>query len=144
MGTSLCCRLSQSKLKSSSTFTWRMSFHQGHRVSKLGKHTLIAYTFSSTLFVSSFLFVDFGFPVSISLCFSVSSYFPQSISLRLSLSLSLSVPVSVSLSHTHRTNNSFTCTHPLPSIVTFSVKKKQLKIQETYQTHNFCIHHYPL
>ena len=142
METSLCYRLSQSELKSSSTFTWRMSFHQGHRVSKLEKDiNLIHFLFYTFCF--SISLCGFWFPC-VYLCFSVSSYFPQSISLRLSLSLSISVPVSVSLSHTHRMNNSFTCTHPLPSIVTFSMKKKQLKIQETDQTHNFCIHHYPL
>lgn len=55
----------------------------------LGK-TLIA-SISLLHFVPPFLFVDSGFPVSVSLHFSVSSYLPQSFSVSLSaLSLSLS------------------------------------------------------
>lgn len=105
LGTSLCYRLSQPKLKSSSTFTWRTSFHQGYRVFKLGKDILIAHIFSPILCVSPFLLVDFSFPVSISLFFCL--LLAPLVNFSLPLSLCLLVSLSLSLSHTHRMNNSF-------------------------------------
>ena len=77
----------------------------------LGK-TLIASIFTSPL-CPSICLCGFWFP---HVC--PSSFF--------CLLLSPSVFVSLSLSHTHRMDNSFTCIHPLSSIVTFSMLKKQL------------------